>query len=135
MPNNPIYDYKIISTASTEGAATTDIDATFVDTQGWDGVLFLGRIASAATTNQMHAAMATATGGSVTEMAGTAVRNKTHMRLDVYRPRQRYVRQEYERASVALGDSWAILYNGRNGAVAAPHNVGESHARPTGGTP
>ena len=135
MPNNPIYNCKIINTASTRAAATTDVDATFVDTQGWDGVVFLGRIASAATTNQMHAAMATATGGSVTELAGTAVRNKTHVRLDVYRPRQRYVRQEFERASVALGDSWAILYNGRDGAVAATDNVGEFHASPTGGTP
>ena len=133
MAENVIYNQKIINIATTVGAATATVNTSAVDTQGWDGVCFIGRWAAAATTSSIKAANSTASGGTYTDLVGTKILNKTHWRLDIYRPRERFNRIEYHRGSAAFGDTWAILYNGRAN-VPATDNVGEFHASPTEGT-
>lgn len=129
---NQIYRTEIINVATTQAAATTTQTTTAVDMQGYDGVVFLGRFAAAATTNSANVAQATATGGTFADLAGTAQRNVTDFRIDIYRPEERYVRLEYHRASVALGDTWAIQYAGRN--LSSSTQTFEFHATPTEGT-
>jgi len=132
--DNPIYRQKLINIGTGATTATGGSNSTAVDMQGWDSVTFLGRFAAAATDSIMNVAGGTAT-GSVSDYAGTGVRNKTGVRITVYRPIHRYVRAEYASATtVAVGDTWAILSSGRQGAVAATDNVGEFHASPAVGT-
>lgn len=95
-------------------AATTTQNSSAIDMQGWDGVLIVGDFASAmATGKSVNLAQSTASGGTFLDLAGSAQRAVTNFRFDVYRPRQRFMRVEYHRSSVALGTTWAIQYGGR----------------------
>jgi len=130
--NNLGSNAKFIHILANQAAATTTQNSAAVDMQGWDGVVFLGRIATAATTNAVNLAQSTASGGTFSDLAGSEQRNVTDYRIDVYRPRERYLRTETHRGSVALGSQWAIQYRGRSLASATAQY--EFHASPTEGT-
>jgi DNA-binding transcriptional regulator LsrR (DeoR family) len=108
--SNLVYRTEIINLATTEAAATTTQNTTPVDMQNFDGVLFCGRIKTAGAANYVSAQMATATGGTYTNIVGTKQASVTNWRMDIYKPRERYVRIKTSRGSVALGDVWAIKY-------------------------
>lgn len=118
MPNVISENTEIIQVATAEPQATATKSLGPVDMQGWDGVVFLGRYKSAATSNRVRLQVATATDGSYTILATTEVNNVTDFRLDVYRPTERYLQLRYSRGTggtgVVFGDTWAIQYNGRN---------------------
>ena len=136
MANNLVYRTKALNVATTEGSAGTAVNSSFVDLQGYDGAIFIGRIATSNSGNFANLAQATATSASPNDLAGTrtSTGGVTDFRIDVYRPEERYVRLEYDRSgtSTALGDTWAILYGAKEpGTPTADH---EFHATPTEGT-
>ena len=128
-----IQNTKILNIATTRAAATTTQQHGPVDMSGWDSVCFMGRFKTANANNKVNAAQSTASGGTFSALAGTSVGNKTHWRLDIHRPRERWLKLVVHRGSVAYGDVWAILYNGRR-LTTITDNVGEFHASPTEGT-
>lgn len=113
-------------------AANTDDDSAIVDTQGFDGVLFVCPITDSAQTGvaslivQQNTAnsgtgMATLAGmtAAVTSAANDDVNGKLLI-ADVYRPMERYLRvkRTSATANIAFGDVIAILYHGRLGPTA-----------------
>jgi len=132
MPRNLIYNTEIVALATTEAAATTTKNTSAVDMQNWDGCVFLGRFKTAATGTYVNIAQSTASGGTYSDLASTAQRNVTNWRIDVYQPRERYLRVEAHRGSVAMGDVWAIKYAQRVNSSST--QAFEFHASPTEGT-
>jgi len=125
---------RMVHVLANQAAATTTQNSSAVDMQGWDGVVFVGRFATVhATTKYVNIAQSTASGGTFSDLAGTAVRGKTDFRIDVWKPRERYLRAEYHRASGVLGSTWAIQYNGRR-LPATATDAFEIHNSPTEGT-
>lgn len=131
MADNLIYNTQSfqVRTFATDG--TSNVNSSWVDTQGADGVLFLSEFGTAATQNFTRLDYATATGASASNLATTIVRNETDHRYDVYRPDERYVRLHQERGSSStLESAWAITYNLRRASSTATQ-AGSFHNRPT----
>lgn len=112
--------------AAVANASNTDNDSAIVDTAGFDGVLFLTTITDSAITGvatmtieqntvnsgtgmaALAGAVATATSGANDDLNGKI------LAVDVYRPRERYVRANRvsATANIAFGECQAILYRG-----------------------
>lgn len=106
---------KITKVAAGATSAGTAIDSAAVDMTGFEGVIFVGSIATANAGNLALAAQATTSGGSYADLAGTSVApgdNGDSFLIDVYRPRERFVRCEIDRsgANTVTGDVYAIQY-------------------------
>lgn len=112
--------------AAVANANNTDNDSAIVDMQGFDGVLFLTTITDCAQTGvatltieqntansgsgmaALAGAVATATSGANDDLNGKI------LAVDVYRPRERYLRANRvsATANIAFGECHAILYRG-----------------------
>lgn len=112
--------------AAVSAANNTDNDSAIVDTAGFDGVLFLTTITDSVDTGvatmtieqntvnsgtgmaALAGAVATATSGANDDLNGKI------LAVDVYRPRERYVRANRvsATANIAFGECQAILYRG-----------------------
>lgn len=132
MGRNLIYNTEMIQLATQEAAATTTKNTSAIDMKGYDGVVVIGRFKTASTSRAVNMAQSTASGGTYTDLAGTEQRNVTDFRIDVYRPRERFLRAEYHRDSIAFGDTWAIQYKSR--VRSSSTQQFEFHASPTEGT-
>ncbi|MCV9960739.1 hypothetical protein OIU34_02405 [Pararhizobium sp. BT-229] len=116
---------KITVVAAAAAAAQTDLASSFVDMYGFDGVLFvaltgdvsdtsaLALKASQNTVNNPSGA-AELVGGPTFTAGATNADNKALV-LDVYKPRERYVRAVLKRgtANAAVSGILAIQYSGR----------------------
>lgn len=99
-------------------AATSAVNSTAIDMSGYDGVLFLTTMAVANAGNTINAAQGALSDGSdAADIEGSKVvctGAKEALWLDVYKPKDRYVRLEAVRtASSAMGEIYAIQYGGR----------------------
>ncbi|HMR01758.1 MAG TPA: hypothetical protein PKA43_00140 [Candidatus Competibacter phosphatis] len=112
--------------AAISNASNTDDDSDIVDTAGFDGILFATPITDSAQTGvatltveqnsansgtgmaALSGAVATATSAANDDINGKL------LVVDVYRPRERYVRSNLASATanIAFGDTIAILYKG-----------------------
>ncbi|MEZ4714296.1 MAG: hypothetical protein R3A44_44360 [Caldilineaceae bacterium] len=121
--NSIKFDYVAAAVAA---GSTIDNDSAIVDTQGYDGVLFLTTITDSVNTGvatmtaeqntansgtgmaALAGAVATATSGANDDLNGQM------LIVDVYRPRERYVRvnRASATANIAYGECIAILYKG-----------------------
>ncbi len=113
-------------------AANTDDDSAIVDTQGFDGVLFVCPIIDSVNTGVAKLIVEQNTANSGTGMAALAGMtaqatsgadddlNGKVLIADVYRPMERYLRANRVSvtANIAFGDVIAILYHGRMGPAA-----------------
>lgn len=107
--------------------ATIDDDSAIVDTQGWDGVMFVAPVVDSVATGVATLTVQQNTANSGTGMASLAGAvaaltcastddiNGQCLAVDVYRPRERYVRvkRTSATANIAFGDVIALLYHGR----------------------
>lgn len=127
--NNIKLDYVA---AAVTAASNTDNDSAIVDTQGFDGVIFLTTITDSVATGvatmtieqntansssgmaALSGAVATATSGSNDDLNGQM------LAVDVYRPRERYLRANRvsATANIAYGECIAILYKGSKMPIA-----------------
>lgn len=115
--------------AAVVAGSSIDNDSAYVDTQGFDGVLFLSTITDSVATGvatmtieqdedgsgagaALSGAVATATSGTNDDLNGKL------LAVDVYRPAQRYLRanRASATANIAYGECLAILYK----AIKAP---------------
>lgn len=127
---------------ATTGAGTTTINGTEMDMQNFDGVLFIIKFGTAATDNQIKAQQDVVTGmGGAADLLGTLVAvgaSDEVLWLDVYRPRERFVRMVALRGTSTTID-WgvAIKYSGRKQPIdnaVAGTIAGELHVSPAEGT-
>lgn len=106
---------KVTKVAAGATSAGTAIDSTAVDMSGFEGVIFVGSIATADAGNTANAAQSATSGGSYVDLAGSEVApgdNGDSFLIDVYRPTKRFVRCEIDRsgADTVTGDVYAIQY-------------------------
>ena len=113
---NLSMDVKLIKVATAAGAGTTDVVSDVVDTQGFNGVMFVGSVGAANAANYAQAAqglqsnMSDAATLSGSKAAPAA--NGDSFLVDVSRPMKRYVQLTIKRgASTTTGDVYAILYS------------------------
>lgn len=118
-------------------AANTDDDSAIVDTQGFDGVMFVCPITDSAQTGVATMTAEQNTANSATGMAALAGSvatltsaanddiNGQCLVVDVYRPLERYLRvnRVSATANIAFGDVMAILYHGRTAPAVSAGNV------------
>ncbi len=132
---------KITKVIAAAGAGTGTTNGTILDMLGYEGVLFVGgAIGTVNAGNYFKVQQDTASGGgTMADLEGTKLVptvNAYAVAIDVYRPRERYVRPVVVLgASSTLGDLYAIQY----GESLAPtsHATGidtETHISPAEGT-
>lgn len=132
---------KVTKVKAYQAANTTTITSDEVDMANWDGVVFLASIGTAAANNGVKAQQDTVTGmGSAADLEGTSILSdatQTDFVLDIYRPREQFVRCAVVRGtSTTIESVWAIQYRGRKSPVDndGTYQATETHASPAEGT-
>jgi hypothetical protein len=119
-------------------SAGTDVNGTTVDLQGFDGVMFFARIATANAGNFIKVQEG-ATTSPTADLAGSkaiAAVNGDVVLVDIYRPLKRYARAVIVRAgtNTVTGDLYAVKYVGRVSPKIAADAV-SALISPIAGTP
>lgn len=132
---------KITKVADHSTAATSAVESTGVDMAGYEGVLFVTSFGTAAANNTIKAAQGADNSADWEDLTGTSVASGTSdedVWVDVFRPRDRYVRVEIARGtSSTLESIWAIQYGARTAPVDNTTSgtiIGEAHQEPAEGT-
>lgn len=133
-----LNEVKITKVKATQSSAGTAVNTDAVDMQGWDGVLFIGALATVNAGNSVNLAQSDTEGGSYADLAGTAVVPGTdgdEVQIDLYQPTKRWVRAEVDRsgANTVTETFYAIQYRGRKAPVTA-NGIAETHVSPAEGT-
>ena len=131
---------KLTYVSAYAAAATSAINSTGVDMQGYEGVVFLAQFGTAAADNIINAAQGD-DNSTFVDLEGTAVgagSSDESQWLDIYRPADRYVRCEVARGTSSTFEGcWAIQYGPRYEVVdntTAGTIHGELHVSPDEGT-
>lgn len=145
---NLLKDIKVTRVMNAVAAGTSVQNGSVLDMSGWDGVMFIAQVGTLTATQvtglkaQQGAASNMA---DAADLAGTAVgpladgdSNKCLV-LDIYRPRERYVRCVVTRgtANAVIDGVIAIQYRGRKAPVTQDTTTiaaNESHVSPAEGT-
>ena len=126
----------------TQVSAGSAVNSDSVDMQGWEGVVFLGKMTTAHASNFANLAQSSDDGSSdsFADLVGTKVTpgdSGDSWQIDVFRPLERYVRCEVDRggANTITGEIYAIQY----GPKVKPTTHGttidtETHVSPAEGT-
>ena len=134
---------KILSGAATTSAGTSTVDGATIDTQGYEGVLWIAKFGTAASNNTLQAQQGAASDLSdAADLASTKVgvgSSDELVWLDLRNPDERYVRcQALRGTSTTLDWVIALPYGPRvlpvdNTTAGTIH--GEAHVTPSEGTP
>jgi hypothetical protein len=138
--NGPLSkEIKVTLVKATQTSAGTAVNSDGVDMTGWEGVIFLGAMHTANAGNSANAAQG-ADNSNFDDLEGTKIvpgDNGDSFMIDVYRPKDRYVRCEVVRAgaNTVLGEIYAIQYR----PLSQPTTQGatidaETHVSPAEGT-
>ncbi len=117
----------------------TAVNSASVDMQGFEGVMFFVKLATANAANFINAAQS-ADDVTFNDLLGSKVvpgDNGDVAMIDVYRPIDRHVRLEVDRggADTVLGEIYAVQYGGKNVPVTHGSTVdSETHISPAEGT-
>lgn len=131
---------KIVMAKAGQATGTTDVDTDPVDMLGYEGVLFLGAIATDAANNSAKVQQGAAANLSdAADLANTSVNvaaNGNSFAIDVYKPQKRYVRVKVLRGTTTVtGDVYALLYGGSTRPATHGSSVDtELHVSPLEGT-
>jgi len=133
-----LNDVKIDKVLVTQATGTSALTTDPIDMQGWEGVLFVGALATANAGNSINLAQSDASGGTYSDLEGsklTPAVNGEEAQIDLFRPTKRYVRAEIVRAGATTVTEtfYAIRYRGRKAPVTA-NGVAQSHVSPDEGT-
>ncbi|MFO8012120.1 MAG: hypothetical protein R6X20_02325 [Phycisphaerae bacterium] len=136
---NLLENVKVTLVKAQQTSAGTDVESDSVDMEGFEGVVFLAKIATANAANFLKAQQSSDDGSSdaFADLEGTKVvpgDDGDQAKLDIYRPRERYVRAVIDRggASTATGDIYAVQYGARKAPIA--NDDAETHVSPAEGT-
>lgn len=143
--NALLEDIDISRVAALTTSAGTEVTSSYVDMQGWDGVIFFTDIATANAGNFVYVRQSTSVDGSTgtVHLSGTrsiAGTNGQTVRTTVHEPRNglgRYVAASVIRAgtNTALGEIWCIRYRTKKAPQAIGVNkIAQSPAGTASGT-
>ena len=139
----PLSDcVEILQGAATTSAGTSEVDGATIDTQGYEGVLFVAKFGTAASGNTLQAQQGTESDASdMADLEGTLVTvgaSDEIVWLDLVKPQERYVRTQVQRGtSTTLDWCVAIAYGAHKTPVdnaTAGTIAGEAHVSPAEGT-
>ncbi|HRX84794.1 MAG TPA: hypothetical protein P5572_07230 [Phycisphaerae bacterium] len=123
---------------SYQSANTTAVNSDGVDMQGYDGVLFVVALGTAAANNTVNAAQGADNSADWTDLEGTSVASGSNklVLLDVGKPTDRYIRCEVARGTSTTVDAIiAIRYRARTLPVDNTDGASvEQHFQPDEGT-
>lgn len=132
---------KVVLAKAGQSSAGTAVNSDVIDMQGFEGVMFVGSIATANAANFGKLQQGQQSDGSdMADLAGTKVvpgDNGDSFLIDLYQPQERYVRCVVDRggANTATGDIYAILYCARKAPTSHGATIdAELHASPAEGT-
>lgn len=108
----------LITTVAPVATGTSTITAASLDMAGWDGAIFIVRLGSPATNNNLRITQCDTTGGTFADLAGTLVGNHASdnpLIVDVFRPREQFLRYVVTRGTTTTIDIVTIIQYGRRG--------------------
>ncbi len=112
-----IDDIKV-TTVAPVATGTSTITSSAIDMAGYDGALFIIRLGSPATNNNIRISQCDTTGGSYAELTGTLVGNHATdnpLVIDIYRPREQFLKYIVTRGTTTTIDIVTVIqYNARN---------------------
>ena len=118
-----IDDVKV-TTVAPVATGTTTITGTALDMAGYDGALFIVRLGSPATNNNLRIQQCDTSGGSYADLAGTLVGNHatdSPLIVDIYRPRKQFLKYQVTRGTTSTIDIVTIVqYTSRSRPVTQP---------------
>jgi hypothetical protein len=112
-----IDDVKVTTVASV-ATGTSTITGTALDMAGFEGALFIVRLGSPATNNNLRVSQCDTVGGSYADLTGTLVGNHATdnpLIVDVYRPLERFLKYVVTRGTTTTIDSVVIVQYGAKG--------------------
>lgn len=136
---NLLKNAKLTKVEAAASSAGTALNSDSVDMQGYDGVMFFGRIATVNAANFANLAQSE-DDSSFADLLGTKVSpgdDGDSFCIDLYRPLERYIRCEIDRggADTATGDVYALQYHGRKAPATQGATIdAELHVSPIEGT-
>ena len=132
---------KITKLDATQGAAASDYNGGILDMQGYEGVVFLASLGTAAADNGLKVQQGAASNLSdAADLLGTQLLSdgtQTDLVTEIIKPLERYVRPVVIRGTSSTIEAiWAIQYGNRKGAVnnATTAQAVEIHSSPAEGT-
>lgn len=131
-----LNDVKVTIVKTTQATAGTAITTDSVDMTGFDGVLFVGALATVSG-NSVNLAQSS-DDATFADLAGTAQiagANGGLIAIDLFRPSDRYVRAEIDRSgtNTVTETFMAIQYRGRKNPITSIATQ-ETHVSPDEGT-
>jgi hypothetical protein len=118
-----IDDIKV-TTVAPVATGTTTITGSALDMAGYDGALFIIRLGSPATNNNIRVQQCDTTGGTYADLTGTLVGNHatdSPLVVDVYRPLEQFLKYQVTRGTTTTIDIVTVIqYNSRNRPVTQP---------------
>ena len=130
---------KVILALAGQATGTTTLTTNPIDTQGFEGVMFVGSLASANAGNFAKARQGQQSnmsdGADLANTKVVPVTNGDSFLIDVYKPQERYVDVQIVRGVTTItGDVYAILYGPRKAPTThGPTINAETHISPAEG--
>lgn len=134
-----IDDVKVTTVAAV-ATNTTTITGAALDMAGFDGALFIVRLGSPATNNNLRIQQCDTSGGSYADLAGTLVGNHatdTPLIVDVFRPREQFLKYQVTRGTTTTIDIVTIIQYKARGVQPTTQPSGtqaEKYVAPAEGT-
>jgi hypothetical protein len=132
---------KVTKVIAAQSAGTGTTNGTILDMQNWEGVLFVGGAIGTANAGNYFKLQQDAASdlGSAADLVGSKITpgdNGDAIKVDLYRPLERYVRIVAVRgASSTLGDVYAIQYMSNKMPTTDASTIdSETHISPAEGT-
>lgn len=111
-----IHDVKVTTVASV-ATGTSTVDGSALDMAGFDGALFIVRLGSPATNNNLRIRQCDTSGGTYADLAGTKVGDHATdnpLIVDVFRPREQFLKYQITRGTTTTVDVVTIIqYNAK----------------------
>jgi hypothetical protein len=132
---------KVILAKAGQSSAGTAVNSDVIDMEGYEGVVFVGSIATVNAANFAKVQQGKDSGLSdAADLEGTKVvpgDDGDSFMIDVYKPQERYVRCVVDRggANTATGDIYAIQYGAKKAPISHGATIdSEAHVSPAEGT-
>jgi hypothetical protein len=113
-----------ITTVAPVATGTTTITSAAFDMTGFDGALFIIRLGTPATNNNIRVKQCDTSGGTYADLAGTKVGDHatdTPLIVDVKRPLEQFLKYEVTRGTTTTIDTTVVIqYRARNRGVTQP---------------
>lgn len=134
-----LHDIKVTTVAAV-ATGTSTITGAALDMAGWDGAIFIVRLGSPATNNNLRVSQCDTSGGTYADLAGTKRGDHatdSPLIIDIFRPREQFLKYVITRGTTTTIDIVTIIQYNAKGMrpVSQPSGTQSSvHNNPAEGT-